>query len=113
MDFNSATLDNDSILTCYVQASDLEQFKEIDEVGSNEIKNKKTSGKLSGESTMGQYYGNYVSIRINNNSIINSDNKKHPMIKFNIPVRVLHSVRLDDELKNVIDNLKTKKFKEL
>jgi hypothetical protein len=107
---SSPTPDNDSILTCYVQASDLEHFKEIDEVGSNELKNKKTSVKLSGDLPWDQYYGNYVSIRINNNSIVKSDNKKHPIIKFNIPVRVLHSIRLDDELKNVINNLENEKI---
>jgi hypothetical protein len=32
------------------------------------------------------------------------------MIKLNIPVRVLHSVRLDDELKNAIDNLDNEKI---
>jgi len=107
---SSATPDNDSILTCYVQASDLEHFEEMDEAGSDELQNKKTSGKLSGDLRWDQYYGNYVSIRIDNNSIINSDNKKHPMIKFNIPARVLHSVRLDDEIKNAIDNLDNEKI---
>jgi len=106
----SATYDNDSILTCYVQASDLEHFKEMDNAGSDELRNKKISGTPSGDLPWDQYYGNYVSIRINNNSIINSDNKKHPIIKFNIPVRVLHSVRLDDELKNAIDNLENEKI---
>jgi hypothetical protein len=119
----------DSLLTCYVQANDLENSGEIDDsviLGANveerqifdeketfnEEKKDVLRGKLSGDLPWDRYYGNYISVKIDNKSM-RSDNKKHPTIKFNIPVRVLHSVRLDDKLKNAIDNLDKEKIQEM
>jgi len=101
------TSDNDSIFTCNIQAHDLENSKEIDDViiiGYDNQKKKIITGKLSGDLPWDRYYGNYLSIKIDNSSIITSNNKKEPIIKFNIPVRVLHSVPLED-LKSDIENL--------
>jgi hypothetical protein len=110
-----AISDKDSLLTCYVQAHDLEHSKEIDDViiiGVDE-KNKIMRGKLFGDLPWDRYYGNYLSIKIDNDSILsNNNNKKKATIKFNIPVRVLHSVRLD-ELKGDIDNLNKEKIQEV
>ena len=114
--------DKDSLLTCYVQAHDLEHSKEIEDViiiGVDE-ENKIKRGKLFGDLPWDRYYGNYLSVKIDNDSIIfsnnNNDNddnnKKEPTIKFNIPVRVLHSVRLD-ELESDIDNLNKEKIQEV
>jgi hypothetical protein len=113
----------DSLLTCYVQAHDLENSEEIDDTvipGANvekrqifdEEKKQAIREKLSGDLPWDRYYGNYISIKIDNKSI-GSDNKKEPTIKFNIPVRVLHSVRLDDKLTEAIDNLDKKKIQEV
>ena len=63
-------------------------------VGFDEDKKKIRRGKLSGELPWDRYYGNYLSIKIDNDTLI-SDNK-NPTIKFNIPIRVLHSVQLDE-----------------
>jgi hypothetical protein len=126
---NKATPNEDSLLTCYVQAHDLENSEEIDDsviIGVNEEKKqifdeKKTSdeekkevirGKLFGDLPWDRYYGNYISIKIDNNSI-RSDNKKEPTIKFNIPVRVLHSVRLDETLKRDMNGLNKEKIQEV
>ena len=108
-----AISDIDSLLTCYVQAHDLEHSKEIDDViivGFDEDKKKIRRGKLSGELPWDRYYGNYLSIKIDNDTLI-SDNK-NPTIKFNIPIRVLHSVQLD-ELKDDIDELNKDKIHEV
>lgn len=83
---------------------DLEHSEEIEDniiVGFDEEKKKIKRGKLSGDLPWDRYYGNYVSIKIDNNNM-RSDIKKEPTIKFNIPVRVLHSVRLD-KLKDDLD----------
>ena len=113
----------DSLLTCYVQANDLENSEEIDDTvipGANvekrqifdEEKKQAIREKLTGDLPWDRYYGNYISIKIDNKSI-GSGNKKEPTIKFNIPVRVLHSVRLDDKLKEAIDNLDSDKIQEV
>jgi hypothetical protein len=124
-----ATCNEDSLLTCYVQAHDLENSDEIDDsviIGVNEEKKqifdeKKTSdeekkkvirGKLFGDLPWDRYYGNYISVKIDNNSV-RSDSKKQPTIKFNIPVRVLHTVRLDEKLKRDIDGLNKEKIQEV
>ncbi len=99
---SESTSDNESQLTSHIQAHDLEHSEEIDDI----------RGKISGDLPWDRYYGNYLSIKIDNNSI-ESDDKKKPTIKFNIPVRVLHSVRLDDKLKEAIDNLDKEKIQEV
>ncbi|HKG30087.1 MAG TPA: hypothetical protein VKA91_02350 [Nitrososphaeraceae archaeon] len=120
---NEATPNEDCLLTCYVQAHDLENSEEIDDsviLGVNEEekqifdeeKKEVLRGKLFGDLPWDRYYGNYISTKIDNKSI-RSDNKKEPTIKFNIPVRVLHSVRLDDKLRDAIDNLDKEKIQEV
>ena len=91
-----ASSDNDSQITCHIQAHDLEDSEEIEDsviIKFDEEKKKITKGKLSGDLPWDRSYGNYVSIKIDNNSI-KSDNNEKPAIKFNIPVLVLHSVPL-------------------
>jgi hypothetical protein len=71
-----AMSDKDSLLTCYVQAHDLEHSKEIDDViiiGVDE-KNKIMRGKLFGDLPWDRYYGNYLSIKIDNDSILSNNN---------------------------------------
>jgi hypothetical protein len=106
---SEATSNNDSQLTCYVQALDLEDSKEIDDsviIKVDEETKEIIKGKLSGDLPWDRYYGNYLSIKIDSNSI-GSDNNKEPTIKFNIPVRVLHSVPLE-KLKDDIVQLDNK-----
>jgi hypothetical protein len=122
----------DSLLTCYVQAHDLENSEEIDDSvilrvdeEEKQIFDEKNTfdeekkeikierGKLFGDLPWDRYYGNYISMKIDNNSI-KSDNKKEPTIKFNIPVRVLHSVRLDENnLGDDINGLNKEKIQEV
>ena len=135
---NEPTPNEDSLLTCYVQAHDLENSDEINDsvilgvvdeeekqiFGEEKKKKKETfneeeekvkiiRGKLFGDLPWDRYYGNYISIKLDNNSI-RSDNKKEPTIKLNIPVRVLHSVRLEDEnLKRDINGLNKEKIQEV
>jgi hypothetical protein len=106
-----ASSDN-SLLTCYIQAHNIEDSEEIeDPVTGIDPKTEKIRGKISGDLPWDRYYGNYLSIKIDNNSI-RRDNKKELVIKFNIPVRVLHSVRLD-RLKDDIDQLNIEKIQEV
>ena len=53
---------------------------------------------IAGDLPWDRYYGNYVSIKIANqnssvSNIENANNNNEPKIIFNIPVRVLHSIR--------------------
>lgn len=112
---NEVTYNEDSVLTCYVQARDLENSEKIDDsviIGFDEEKCEVIRGELFGNLPWDRYYGNYISIKIDNNSI-RSDDRKEPPIKFNIPVRVLHSVLLDDKLKRGINELNLEKIQEV
>lgn len=106
-----AITDNNSTVTCYIQAHDLENSEELEDIvmGFDADKKEIIRGKLTGDLPWDRYYGNYVSIKIDNNRIYN---KKHPTVKFNIPVRVLHSVQLD-KLKDDIDQLNSEKIQEV
>ena len=77
---------------------------------------KKPRGTLVGDLPWDRYYGNYVSIKIADNDRFSDNqsikNKKEQKVRLNIPVRVLHSVRLD-KLKDGIEQLDKEKIQEV
>jgi hypothetical protein len=95
------------IATGYIQARNLENSEEIEDPtpgidpDTNNIR-----VKLNGDLPWDRYYGNYVYIKINNQK------DKKPLIKYNIPVRVLHSINLE-EAQREIDSLNKERIQEV
>jgi hypothetical protein len=77
---------SDGNISAIIQAHDLEHSGEIDDPV--------TKGKIKGNLPWDRYYGNVVSIKIND--------RTNPDVQFDIPVRVLHTVNSDDIPKNKI-----------
>jgi hypothetical protein len=73
-------------ISAIIQAHDLERSDEIDDPV--------TKGNLKGNLPWDRYYGNVVSIKIND--------RTNPDVQFDIPVRVLHIVNSDEIPKNKI-----------
>jgi hypothetical protein len=91
------------IVTCSIQARNLENSEEVkDPVSGYDHGNGKNAekqmirGTISGDLPWDRYYGNYVSMAI--------DPPSKPIIRLVLPVRVLHSVRLE-KLKPSIEQL--------
>ncbi|HYY86743.1 MAG TPA: hypothetical protein VE594_06530 [Nitrososphaeraceae archaeon] len=99
------TASKNGIALCYIETLDLENCKEgvEDPVLSVFSGDDTTPVTISGELPWDRYYGNYLSLKI-------QSTEKH-IIKANIPVRVLHSVRA--EYINNIDDLDKEKIQEI
>jgi hypothetical protein len=100
------TISNNGIAICYVKTLDLENCKDgvedpvLTGLSGN---NNNVPLKISGELPWDRYYGNYLSLKI--------ESKEKPVIKLNIPVRVLHSVKSED-IEN-IDDLDKEKIQDI
>jgi hypothetical protein len=90
------TTTKNGIATCIIESIDLENCKDgIEDPVLTRLSGGLEPVKISGELPWDRHYGNYLSLRIKSN--------ERPVIKMNLPVRVLHRVQ-PQYLEN-IDNL--------
>jgi hypothetical protein len=82
----SSTSTKNGIATCFIDSIDLEDCKDgIEDPVLTKLSGGSRPIKISGELPWDRHYGNYLSLTIQSN--------ERPVIKMNIPVRVLHQVK--------------------
>jgi hypothetical protein len=98
---NEKLITKDGITVCYIQALNLENSEEIEDPISGVYSDtEEIRVKLSGDLPWDRYYGNYVYVKLKD-----KENKKKSIIKYNIPVRVLHSIDLKKAKEELLDGL--------
>ena len=98
----------DGITTCHIQALNLENSEEIeDPISGIDPETKNTRVILSGDLPWDRYYGNYVYVKLKD-----KENEKS-IIKYNIPVRVLHSIDLKKAKEELLEDLNREGIQEV
>ena len=106
---NEKLITKDGITACYIQALNLENSDEIEDPISGVYPDtEEIRVKLSGDLPWDRYYGNYVYVKLKDKE----DNKKS-IIKYNIPVRVLHSIDLKKAKEELLDGLNREGIQEV
>jgi hypothetical protein len=105
---NNKVITKDGITACHIQALNLENSEEIeDPISGIDPDTKEIRVKLSGDLPWDRYYGNYVYVKLKDR-----ENDKL-IIKYNIPVRVLHSIDLKKAKEELLDDLNREGIQEV